>query len=96
MHSPASPERSPHTPVRNTEAPDDMEMEETRSGSGVSSYNELDKLNREVMALLSTAAIKCDNELSKTTWFDASKRESIMAVVSEQSTLVKELVCIIS
>ncbi|XGW19137.1 hypothetical protein V3C99_003171, partial [Haemonchus contortus] len=92
MHSPVSSERSPHTSVRNTEAPDDMEMEEAGAGSGVSPYKEFDKLSRKVMALLPTIAIKCDNELSKTMRTDDPKRESIMAVVSEQSALVKEVV----
>ncbi|KHJ85402.1 zinc knuckle, partial [Oesophagostomum dentatum] len=75
-------------------SPEEVEKEEQptdeRVSDATSSY--IDKMTTKLLGQVSTIAVVCDSELSKTMRTDDPRRDSISALVAEQTALVKELV----
>ncbi|VDO19415.1 unnamed protein product [Heligmosomoides polygyrus] len=69
---------------------DEMDLEETRTDSGVSFTKEFEKCAQRITAQISTIAITCDTEPAKTMRTDDPRRDTVASAVNEQSALVKE------
>ncbi|EYC22678.1 hypothetical protein Y032_0016g2893 [Ancylostoma ceylanicum] len=73
---------------------DEMDLEEARTNDSVSThYNkEFEKLAAKILSQLNMVGITCDSELGKSMHTDDPRRESVMALVQEQTAVAKEIV----
>ncbi|VDO64123.1 unnamed protein product [Haemonchus placei] len=89
MASPANSEQLLRTSSE-SDFREEMDMDD-HGETGVSFFGKFEKFSRKLITQMASIAVTCDRELARTMRTDDPIRDSVIASVSEQSALVKEL-----